>query len=213
MNKTTQEYAEAAGYVLPRSYRKPSTSVLEFYLSGYIEDPENYIEWFDQIRNANAGDQIKIYINSRGGAVDTAIQFMRVLAETSATVTCSVEGSCMSAATMIFLCADEFEITPYSLFMFHNYSGGMLGKGGEMYDQAVFEREWSRGFLNQIYDGFLTPEEITGLLDNKDLWLHSEDVLKRCVALLEYREELLNGQSVEPAAEPAANTELDDHQG
>jgi len=38
-----------------------------------------------------------------GGNLDTAIQFIRVLGETQAEVITSVEGSCMSAATMIFL--------------------------------------------------------------------------------------------------------------
>jgi ATP-dependent protease ClpP protease subunit len=88
---------------------------------------------------------------------------------------------------MIFLCADVFEITPHSLFMFHNYSGGMFGKGGEIYDQAVFEREWSRQFLQHIYRDFLTDKEIESLLENKDLWLHSEEVSNRVEALCEAR--------------------------
>ena len=170
-----------------KGFRKTAAVVHEFYLSGYIDEPQEYIEWFDTIRNATANDTIKIYINSPGGAVDTAIQFMRVLSETDALVVCSVEGSCMSAATMIFLCAQEFEITPHSLFMFHNYSGGIFGKGGEIFDQAVFEREWSSRFLSHIYKDFLTDVEIKSLLDNKDMWLHSEDVLKRCQYLAAVR--------------------------
>jgi ATP-dependent Clp protease, protease subunit len=170
-----------------RGFRKVAATVHEFYLSGFIDEPQEYIEWFDTIRNAGAADVVKIYINSPGGAVDTAIQFMRVLSETNATVVCSVEGSCMSAATMIFLCAQEFEITPHSLFMFHNYSGGIFGKGGEIFDQAVFEREWSQRFLKSIYRDFLTEVEIKSLLDNKDIWLHSDEVLTRCTNLANAR--------------------------
>lgn len=181
-----------------KGFRKTAAVVHEFYLSGYIDEPQEYIEWFDTIRNATANDTIKIYINSPGGAVDTAIQFMRVLSETDAMVVCSVEGSCMSAATMIFLCAQEFEITPHSLFMFHNYSGGIFGKGGEIFDQAVFEREWSSRFLTHIYRDFLTDAEIKSLLDNKDIWLHSEDVLKRCQNLATARNKQ---QKIEAALE------------
>lgn len=168
-------------------FRKQVASIYEFYLSGYIDEPQEYIECFNTIRNAGEEDVIKIYINSPGGDVNTAIQFMRVLGETSATVVCSVEGSCMSAATMIFLCADIFEITPHSLFMFHNYSGGIFGKGGEIYDQAIFERTWSKNFLNHIYKDFLTQKEIESLLDNKDIWLHSDEVQNRCQHLVEMR--------------------------
>ena len=168
-------------------FRKQVASIYEFYLSGYIDEPQEYIECFNTIRNAGEEDVIKLYINSPGGDVNTAIQFMRVLGETSATVVCSVEGSCMSAATMIFLCADIFEITPHSLFMFHNYSGGIFGKGGEIYDQAIFERTWSKNFLNHIYKDFLTQKEIESLLDNKDIWLHSDEVQNRCQHLVEMR--------------------------
>jgi len=172
---------------LSRGFRKSGSAIYEFYLSGTITGPEDYIEWFNTIRSAGPQDEVKIYINSSGGDLNCALQFMRVLSETQATVICSVEGSCMSAATMIFLCADVFEVTPHSLFMFHNYSGGIFGKGGEIYDQAVFEREWSKQFLQHIYKNFLTSKEIDSLLENKDLWLHSEEVSNRVEKLCEAR--------------------------
>lgn len=151
----------------------------EFYISGVIKSPDNYIDWFDTIRHARDDDVIKIYINSYGGDMFSGIQFMRALSETRAHVICSVEGACMSAATMIFLCADEFEVTPHSMFMFHNYSGGTMGKGGEMYLQIQHERKWSERLLNEIYAEFLTPEEIRALLDNKDMWMDVDEVVLR----------------------------------
>lgn len=158
---------------------KPLSTMHEFYLTGEIESAENYIEWFDTIRHAGDHDVVKIYINSYGGDLFTAIQFLRVLAETSATKIVSVEGACMSAATMIFMCADSFEVTPHSVFMFHNYSGGTIGKGGEMIDQLLHERKWSENLLKNIYDGFMTDAEIASMLDNKDIWMDGEEVVKR----------------------------------
>jgi len=160
-------------------FTKNTSNVYEFYLSGEIEDASEYSEWFDIIRNARVGDVVKIYINSCGGDLYTALQFLRVLSESSAHVITSVEGACMSAATMIFLHGDEFEVTPHSLFMFHNYSAGVFGKGGEMFDQLQFERSWSENFLRDVYHDFLTPDEIKSMLDNKDIWLTSEQVLAR----------------------------------
>lgn len=165
-------------------FTKNTASVYEFYLSGEIEDASEYSEWFDTIRNARVGDVVKIYINSCGGDLYTALQFLRVLGETNAHVITSVEGACMSAATMIFLHGDEFEVTPHSLFMFHNYSAGVFGKGGEMFDQLQFERSWSENFLREVYHDFLTPDEIKSMLDNKDIWLTSEQVLARIDLLL-----------------------------
>jgi ATP-dependent protease ClpP protease subunit len=158
---------------------KAVAQVHEFYLTGTIEEPENYLEWFDTIRHAGEHDLVKIYINSYGGDLFTAIQFMRVLSDTAATVVCSVEGACMSAATMIFMCADQFEVTPHSVFMFHNYSGGTIGKGGEMIDQLLHERKWSERLMNEIYKDFMTEAEIKSMLDNKDMWMDGEDVVVR----------------------------------
>jgi ATP-dependent protease ClpP protease subunit len=85
----------------------------------------------------------------------------------------------MSAATIIFLTCHSFEISPHSIFMFHNYSGGAIGKGGEMIDQIKHERKWSERLLNEIYQDFLAPDEIKAMLNNKDLWMTSEEVVSR----------------------------------
>lgn len=161
-------------------FTRPGGTIYDLYLSGPIEGPDLYVDWMDTIRNAYQGDDVIIHINSGGGVIDTALQMLRCISETTAHVTCSVEGSCMSAATMIFLAGDTLLISPHSLFMFHNYSGGTFGKGGEMYDNVVFEREWSRRFLQDIYKNFLTDQEIQAMLDNKDIWMHSEEVIERC---------------------------------
>jgi ATP-dependent protease ClpP protease subunit len=160
-------------------YSKPLSTMHEFYLIGDIESAENYMDWFDTIRHAGEHDIIRIYINSYGGDLFTAIQFLRVLTETAATKIISVEGACMSAATMIFMAADSFEVTPHSVFMFHNYSGGTIGKGGEMIDQLIHERKWSERLLKEIYQDFMADEEIESMLDNKDIWMDGEEVVKR----------------------------------
>lgn len=169
------------------SFTKPVARVHEFYLSGPIEDADNYIEWFDTIRNASSVDSIRIYINSPGGDLYTTLQFLRVMADTEAHVTTSVEGACMSAATMVFLHGHSQEVTPHSLFMFHDYSSGTFGKGGEQYDQIQFERAWSKKFMTEVYADFLTEGEIESMMHNKDIWMDSDEVVKRLTALAEKR--------------------------
>jgi len=162
-----------------RIISKQCVNIHEFYLSGDIESSEDYIDWFDTIRSAGENDVLKIYINSSGGDLFTAIQFMRVLSETAANVVVSVEGACMSAATLIFLHGHTFEVSPHSMFMFHNYSSGVVGKGGEMYDRLAHEKDWSEKLLREVYSDFLTEKEITSILDNKDIWMDGDAVLTR----------------------------------
>jgi|TARA_B110000977_G_scaffold3549_1_gene4920 ATP-dependent protease ClpP protease subunit len=162
-----------------RVISKQCVQIHEFYLSGDIESSEDYIDWFDTIRSAQENDILKFYINSSGGDLFTAIQFMRVLSETKASVVVSVEGACMSAATLIFLHGHQFEVSPHSMFMFHNYSSGVMGKGGEMYDRLSHEKNWSEKLLRDVYSDFLTEKEITSILDNKDIWMDGDEVIKR----------------------------------
>ena len=169
-------------------FSKTAAQLHEFYLCGEIKEPAEYIDWFDVIRNASENDTIKVYINSGGGSVDTAVQFMHLLRTTAAFVVCAVEGACMSAATMIFLQGNALEICEHSLFMFHNYAGGVFGKGGELYDQISFERAWSKNLLEDVYQDFLTPQEISQMLNNKDIWLSGEEVRKRAMALAQLRQ-------------------------
>lgn len=161
---------------------KPLAHLHTYYLSGEIKEPEHYVDIFDNIRNASETDVIRIHINSSGGHLFTAIQFMRVMAECQAQIICSVEGACMSAATMIFLSGTGFEISEHSMFMFHNYSSIVVGKGGEMYDNILHERKWSDRIMRKVYDGFLTEDEIKAILNNKDIWMDGEEVMKRLKA-------------------------------
>jgi ATP-dependent protease ClpP protease subunit len=185
-------------------HHRPVANIHEFYLVGEIKRADEYIDWFDIIRNAGKNDVVNIHINSYGGDLFTAIQMMRVLGECEGTVVCSVEGACMSAATMIFLCADGFEVSNHSMFMFHNYSGGTIGKGGEMYDNIIHERKWSENLLRQIYEGFLEEPEVESILNNKDIWMDGEEVIKR----LESMKEKVNEVKEKPKAKPRSRKKV-----
>lgn len=161
---------------------KAYTTVSNYYLSGPIGPPEEYIDWFESIRNANENETIILHINSTGGDLFTAVQFIRVMQECKGYIIASVEGACMSAATMIFLQAHEFMISNFSSFMFHNYSGGTVGKGGEMADQIIFEKEWSENMMKDIYKDFLNEKEIDLMLNGKDLWMSGTEVADRLQA-------------------------------
>jgi ATP-dependent Clp protease protease subunit len=164
---------------------KPLGNLYTIYLVGEITDPDDYINCYEAIRNAGEDDVVKIHINSHGGDLFTTIQFIRAIAESPAKIIASAEGCCMSAATMIFLCADMYEISEHCLFMFHNYSGGVVGKGGEMYDQLINERKWSEKIVQKVYSGFLTDGEMKSILENKDIWMDGEEVMKRLQSKLD----------------------------
>jgi len=63
----------------------------------------------------------------------------------------------------------------------NSYGGDLFtaGKGGEMYDNIVHEREWSHKLWKDVYSGFLSDNEIQSILQNKDIWMSGEEVTKR----------------------------------
>ena len=160
-------------------YEKPVARILDFYISGDIKEAKDYTAWNQLMRNATENDAVIIHINSSGGDIFSAIQLMRTMAEAPATVIASVEGMCMSAATLIFLCADVCEVSEHSHFMFHTYSSGNWGKGNEQIASALANDKWARHLFNQVYRGFLEPKEIKEMIDGKDFWMDPIEVKRR----------------------------------
>lgn len=193
------------GNTCPMYSGKALATLHSIYISGDIQSPENYTDAFEMIRGCGENDIIRIHINSPGGNLFTAIQFMRVLREAEATIVCSVEGQCMSAATLIFLGADSFEISDHSAFMFHNYSTMMGGKGGELYDSITFDRKWSENMMKTEYEGLLTEEEIRDILNNKDIWLDADDMSSRLGDFIEVKKKRIEEEKQKNA--DAENTD------
>ena len=177
--KSKTNGVEFIGNKPKQAFTTRAAAILDYYISDDIGDASDYSDWFHQIRNANEEDTIILHINCPGGDLFTTIQFLMALSESQAHLVASVEGMCMSAATLLFLMCDEFRISPYAMFMFHNYSGMTHGKGGEMFDTLVHERKWSENLLTKLYTNFMTPSEIKSLLDNKDIWMDTDEVIER----------------------------------
>jgi len=173
----------------PKFFTQPVATAVTFYLCGEIKPAEEYVEWFQILRAAGETDVIYIRINSEGGDLFSAMQLVRAIQESNATIVCSVEGICMSAATLVFLSGDRYELSDHTMFMFHNYSSGTIGKGGEMYDQITHFRSWSEKLFTSFYKDFLTTDEIKSMLDNKDIWLDAEEVAKRLENRVKVQEE------------------------
>lgn len=166
-----------------------------------ITEPRDWIDELELIRNSSENDVIKIYLNSEGGSAFTAIQFLKAMAESDAHIITSIEGLCASAATFIFLAGDEYELSPDAIMMCHNYSGGQIGKGNELYYQAIAERKWSEKLIGSMYQGFLTDDEITQLLEGKDYWFLCDEIVDRLKAYSEAKKitttEKINGDEDE----------------
>jgi hypothetical protein len=65
--------------------------------------------------------------------------------------------------------------------MFHNYSAGLMGKGGELLQQVTFDTRWTAKIFEDCYGDFLKKREIELLMLGKDFWLDGMEVEERLV--------------------------------
>lgn len=80
---------------------------------------------------------------------------------------------------MIFLACEHHEVTNFSVFMVHNFSAAVGGKGHEIYANAMHTKGWSEDMLKKMYKDFLTDKEIAEVLKGEDLYLTGESVNER----------------------------------
>ena len=159
----------------------------QLHLKTPLKDPEEYTEWVQIIRGASENDRIELHLNTPGGDIYAAIELLHAFATTEAHIHVVCSGIVASAGTVLMTVGDSFEINPHTTFMFHNYSGGTMGKGNEMAIKIEYERQWSQKFMHDVYEGLLTADEINDLLDGRDYWLSADDVSERLEAMVEAR--------------------------
>lgn len=161
----------------------------DFYLSRAVEDPERFIEAIQIIATAKKEDKVNIYLNTPGGRLDTTIQLINAIRNSEAEVCAHIMSECHSAGTFIVLACDTWVVHPHILMMFHNYSGGIFGKGNELVSRLEAEQKWFEAMCRDIYVPFLSEEEVTQVLNGKDLWFMHDDVVERLEVVEKAREE------------------------
>lgn len=164
----------------------------DIYINNNISRPHEYVDLLHILLFASEDDEIHIHINSGGGYCSTTTQITNAMASCKAHIICHAEGIVASCATWIFLAGHSFIIEDDIEFMCHYYSGGIIGKGNEIEDNANFSKKYWHKKFNTIYKGFLTDEEIKQLIDGKDFYFNEKQVAKR---LKKKHEEL--GETVE----------------
>lgn len=167
-NKSIKHYAQ----VIP-------VAIHHFYINNEINDIDPYLDMINTLKTAEEHDTVFIYLNTPGGNLDTTVQIISAIKQSQASVITALEGSVASAGTLIFLSGDKFMVNPNCTFMIHNYSQWTGGKGNEVVLHVEYQMSWFKKLANDIYKNFLSPAEITLMLEGKDFWMESEQVAAR----------------------------------
>lgn len=152
---------------------------MHFYISQEIGEASEYVDMIHSILSAGEHDTIFIHLNCPGGNLDTGVQIINAMQNSPAHVIAVLEGTAYSMGTMIFLSADEMVVNDHCMMMFHNFNGGLVGKGNELTSQLNATVGWFASLAEDIYVPFLSPEEVERIKRGEDIWMQSPEIMKR----------------------------------
>jgi len=139
----------------------------------------------NELRTAGSDDKLEIRINSSGGFVNEGKQFYNLMNEKfhNRTIT-YLDNHGYSMGALLFCMGDKRVIYPYSDLMFHNYSGGAGGKGGEIISRVEHTDAHIKAFFRKVIveQGFLTDGEFEKMLIGQDFWMGSRELCERKIA-------------------------------
>lgn len=198
-----------------------SAQQIHYYISEGIKGPNEYTDMIHRIAVASPADVVYIHLNTPGGHLDTGIQLVNAMRNSQAKIVTCLEGAAYSLGTLIFLAGDEMVVNDNCTMMFHNFSGGLIGKGNEMIAELQAAIEGFAALAKDYYLPFLTEDEVERIIRGEDIWMHSPEVRERLEKMakaladdeavieaaldaLEEEAELLEAEEAAKAAKPKA---------
>ncbi len=139
-----------------------------------LDSFDDHEELFRDLRLASEDDEIMIRLITPGGRVDVGMALIHAIRNSAAYVKMVVEYPCYSMGALLALSGDGLEMYPDTFLMFHDYSGGMYGKGNEMVLQTGATTKALKGMLSKAMSPFLTKREIASIFNGRDLYVHAD---------------------------------------
>lgn len=179
---------------IPQYKQSITLNIYHFYIIDEIEEPSKFLDLINILKTAEEHDQIFIYLNTPGGSLTTTLQILSAMNQSMATIITCIEGEVCSAGTLIFLAGHKYIVNPNCTFMIHNYSQWAGGKGNELTLRVKYSEQHFNKLAYSIYSGFLTDDEIKSVLDGKDYWMDSDEIIRRLSSITDVDSEIRENQ-------------------
>lgn len=153
--------------------------VFTYYLDTELGDSGEYRDLIQLLTTASPSDTIKLFINAPGGYVSTAIQIANCILTSRAHVEAHLMGDALSAHALIALSCHSWVIYPMARLMIHTYRGGAYGKSSELESTILANNIQLRSIAKEIYEPFLTDDEIQQVILGLDLWFEADELEDR----------------------------------
>lgn len=141
----------------------------------YIESPTQFSDMITALELMEQDDDMVINLQSGGGCLSTTDTILHALRKTKGSVHFVATGFNASAATILLLEAQTFELSEDFSALIHCGSLGDRGTLSEMRQSTSFHIKKMENVLRNAYAGFMTDQEIQDMLNGKDLLLDAEE--------------------------------------
>jgi ATP-dependent protease ClpP protease subunit len=163
-----------------------------------------YSKLLDFLYSATESDQVDMFFATPGGMMESCRAILDAMAITKAHIRGIHVGSASSAGSMILLGCDEQIILPGATMMIHTASHGYGGTDNNINAYASFSNKWVNKFVHEVYEGFLSEDEIEKVIMGMEFWFDAEQIIERLQKRKEYFEAMELLQSAAPAKKVAS---------
>lgn len=167
-------------------YQPAKAGTFKVKIHSGIYSPDQFIYAIQALESADEQNDVEISLQCPGGSLDATDLLIHAMRKCEGHIHIVASGNCSSAASLILLEADSFELTQNFSSTIHCGSLGYGGNFNEYRQQTVFSNKFMERVMRQSYEGFLSTQEIDAMLDGKDIILDAEQWCERAQNRLDY---------------------------
>lgn len=157
--------------------------IFEAYITGTVEDVDEYIDLIDTLLTASEQDEYFIYEDSPGGYVASGGIIASAIHHSKANVFTVARGLCASSAALIHSAAKPGNavVTLFAIMMYHMSSHFAVGVSTQIAREAIDQvRYVNECLLNKAKDdGHITEEEFKQIQNGEEIFIPAHEFIKR----------------------------------
>lgn len=184
-------FPQKLGYSYTQEVRTQAT----VHLNQPFMAPGYYDNVVDALDRAQEGDVFRFIIASPGGRMDGLLSLLDAVERTEAICIASIVGDCSSAASIFALSCHQVTVGRYAEMLVHSARYGTIGKSSDVLSHVLHTTKVTERVMRDAYAGFLSEQEINEVLNGKELYLDSDEIVERLEAREEYFESKANEES------------------
>lgn len=158
---------------------KQEISQYQVFIDEEIGEPKKYRDLINSLYSAGQHDVFNIFINTPGGSLSATMAIIEAIKSSDAMVVGIINGECFSGGSFIALSCDHIVVTPAAHMMCHTATYETGGNTGMIQKHVDFSSRHIHRILDDVYEGFLTDQELKDIKIGVEYWFDSVQIKKR----------------------------------